>query len=130
MLARHEEGAREIRASFFRVDGAVRHLDVATSRPSRDARGLLRLFNERLERIGEDGLDTGYGFDLIRLAALVGRIPAGEQAGLRSESACSNAASHHARRISPISSTGSARDSARGACYGSILSTRIGRKAP
>lgn len=83
MLARHEEGAREIRASFFRVDGAVRHLEVATSRPSRDARAILRLFNERLGRIGEDGLDTGYGFDVIRLAALsVENLP-GEQSSLR-----------------------------------------------
>ena len=82
MLARHEEGARVVLASFFRVDGVVRHLDVATSRPSRDAGLILRLFVERLERIGEEGLDTGYGFDLIRLAALSVEGLPGEQGGL------------------------------------------------
>ena len=83
MLARHEEGARSVLASFFRIDGVVRHLEVATSRPSRDASMILRLFVERLERIGEDGLDTGYGFDLIRLAALSVESLPGEQNGLR-----------------------------------------------
>ena len=83
MLARHEEGTRQIRASFFRVDGAVRHLDVATSRPMRDPRSLLRLLDERLDAIGEEGLDTGYGFDVIRLAATAVEPLPGEQAALR-----------------------------------------------
>lgn len=82
MLARHEEGARTVLASFFRIDGVVRHLEVATSRPSRNADTILRLFAERLESIGEDGLDTGYGFDLIRLSALSVECLPGEQGGL------------------------------------------------
>lgn len=83
MLARHEEGVRCVLASFFRVDGIVQHLEVATSRPSRDASMILRLFVERLERIGEEGLDTGYGFDVIRVAALSVEPLPGEQSGLR-----------------------------------------------
>ena len=67
-LARRGQGARRIAASFFRVDGAVKHLALGTSRPTRTPETLLALFREKLAAIGEDGLDTGYGFDLIRLA--------------------------------------------------------------
>jgi protein ImuB len=35
----------------------------------RDPKLLARLFRERIEAAGEDGLDTGYGFDVVRLAA-------------------------------------------------------------
>ena len=82
MLARHDEGARKILASFFRVDGVVRDVETATGRPVREPRLLARLLNERLDAIGEDGLDTGYGFDVIRLAALAVEPLAAQQAGL------------------------------------------------
>jgi len=70
MLESHEEGARHMEVSFFRVDGAVRHLDVRTSRPLRDPAAIARLFRERIEALGEEGLEADYGFDVIRLAAL------------------------------------------------------------
>jgi protein ImuB len=70
MLARHGEGARKLDVSLFRVDGVVKHIDVGTSRPLRDPKAMARLFRERIESIGEEGLDTGYGFEVIRLAAL------------------------------------------------------------
>jgi protein ImuB len=70
LLARHGEGARRLDVTLFRVDGAVRHIEVGTSRPLREPETMARLFRERIETIGEDGLDTGYGFDVIRLAAL------------------------------------------------------------
>jgi protein ImuB len=72
MLARHGEGARRLEASLFRVDGLVRRLEVGTSRPLRDAGLVARLLHERLEAVGPDAeaLDAGYGFDVIRLAAL------------------------------------------------------------
>jgi len=69
MLERHGEGARKIAASFFRVDGVTRHIEATTSRPQRDATALIRLLREKIAALGEDGLDTGYGFDVIRLAA-------------------------------------------------------------
>ncbi|MDE2362328.1 MAG: DNA polymerase Y family protein [Hyphomicrobiales bacterium] len=69
LLERHGEGARRILASFFRVDGAVRHVEAGTSRPQRDPVALARLLHEKIDALGEDGLDTGYGFDVIRLAA-------------------------------------------------------------
>ncbi|MGD0633671.1 MAG: DNA polymerase Y family protein [Beijerinckiaceae bacterium] len=70
LLARHDEGARRLDVSLFRVDGAVKHIEAGTSRPLRDPKAMARLFHERIETIGEEGLETGYGFDVIRLAAL------------------------------------------------------------
>ncbi len=79
MLERHGEGVRKVAASFFRVDGATRHIAAATSRPQRDASALTRLLRERIEALGEEGLDTGYGFDVIRLAANAVERMAGAQ---------------------------------------------------
>jgi protein ImuB len=70
LLERHGEGAREIDVSLFRVDGVVKHLTAGTSRPLRDPKLITRLFRERIEAAGEEGLDTGYGFDVVRLAAI------------------------------------------------------------
>ncbi len=70
LLARHGEGARQLDVSLFRVDGMVKHLAAGTSRPLRDPLVMARLFRERIEAAGEDGLDTGYGFDVVQLAAL------------------------------------------------------------
>ncbi len=61
------EGARALQVTLFRVDGAVRRLSVATSRPQRDPRALHRLFRERFSSLVEE-IDTGCGFDVIRLA--------------------------------------------------------------
>lgn len=69
LLERHGEGARRIVASFFRVDGATRHIEAGTARPQRDAPALARLLREKIDALGENGLDTGYGFDVVRLAA-------------------------------------------------------------
>ena len=69
LLARHGEGARRLDVALFRVDGVVKHLGAGTSRPLRDPVVLARLFRERIEAAGEHGLETGYGFDVVRLAA-------------------------------------------------------------
>lgn len=61
------EGARALQVTLFRVDGAVRRLSVATSKPQRDPQALCRLFKERFASL-TDELDPGYGFDVIRLA--------------------------------------------------------------
>ena len=70
LLARHGEGARVLDVSLFRVDGVVKHLNAGTSRPLRDPLAMARLFRERIAAAGEDGLETGYGFEVVRLAAL------------------------------------------------------------
>ncbi len=70
LLTQHGEGARRLDVTLYRVDGAVRHVGAGTSRPLREPLAMARLFRDRIEAIGADGLDAGYGFDAVRLAAL------------------------------------------------------------
>jgi protein ImuB len=69
LLERADVGARRLEAVFYRVDGAVKHLCVGTSRPLREPARLAALLVERLAAVAEEGLDTGYGFDVLRLCA-------------------------------------------------------------
>lgn len=70
ILARRGEGARRLELTFFRADGAVRRLPVETGRPVREPEAVLRLYRERLDALA-DPVDPGFGFDVLRLAALV-----------------------------------------------------------
>jgi len=80
-LFTRREGGRVFEASFFRADGAVRHVTVETGRPVRDVAAVLRLFRERLETLA-DPLDPGFGFDQVRLGVLVAEAFAASQPGL------------------------------------------------
>ena len=64
-LAQAEQGARRLRITIYRVDGEWRSRDVSTARASRDAAHFVRLVVGKLE-----GLDAGFGFDLMTLEAL------------------------------------------------------------
>jgi protein ImuB len=66
VLEERGEGARRLEARFFRADGALRRLALATARPLRDAAMIERLFKEKLGALS-DPLDPGFGYDLIRL---------------------------------------------------------------
>lgn len=57
-------GARRFTLTCHRADGTVEQLALGTARPNRDAAHLTRLFAERL-----DGIDPGFGIDLMILAA-------------------------------------------------------------
>lgn len=69
-LERRGEGAQRLQLLLFRVDGAVSRIALGTSRPLREPSVIGRLFHERLTAL-KDEIDTGYGFDLIRLSALM-----------------------------------------------------------
>lgn len=56
------QGARRLDLLFERVDGTIATLRVGTARPSRDARHLGRMLDEKLERI-----DPGLGIEAMRL---------------------------------------------------------------
>lgn len=64
-LARAEQGARRLRLTIYRVDGEWRSRDVALAQASREPAHLLRLLTGKL-----DGIDPGFGFDLLTLEAL------------------------------------------------------------
>lgn len=63
------KGGRLFGLELFRVDGAVKRLKVACSRPLRDPARIAGLFAERLASLNE-GLVADYGFDLLRLWVL------------------------------------------------------------
>jgi protein ImuB len=69
MLERRGEGARLLQAALFRTDGKVFRTEVGTAEPLREASRIRRLFTERLDVIGDE-VDPGFGFDVVRLAAL------------------------------------------------------------
>jgi protein ImuB len=69
LLEERGQGARKLEASFFRTDGAVRHIVLETARPLRGARSVASYYAERLDVLAEP-IDSGFGFDLIRLSAL------------------------------------------------------------
>ncbi len=61
-------GGRGFALELFRVDGAVRRLCVAASRPLRHPGRIAALFAERLAGLN-DGLQADFGFDQLRLTA-------------------------------------------------------------
>lgn len=66
-MEKHGAGARRLVATFFRTDGAIRHITIETSAPTRAVSVIDRLFREKLDALA-DPLDPGFGFDLVRLA--------------------------------------------------------------
>jgi protein ImuB len=75
------QGARLLEASFFRSDGEVCRIEVETARPLRDPAVIARLFRTRLDAL-TDPLDPGFGFDLVRLAAVQAERLVPESVGL------------------------------------------------
>jgi protein ImuB len=63
------EGGRVFELALFRVDGAVSRTEVGTSRPLRSPKLVRELFREKFAGLAED-IDTGFGFDMVRLAIL------------------------------------------------------------
>jgi protein ImuB len=64
-MAKAELGARRLRLTIYRVDGEWRSRDVALASSSREVAHLVRLMSGKLE-----GIDPGFGFDLLTLEAL------------------------------------------------------------
>ncbi len=86
VLERRGEGARLIQLALFRADGQVHRLEIGTAAPLRDPRRIRRLFTDRLAALG-DACDPGFGYDMIRLSALVTERSDPPQTGF----ACSDA---------------------------------------
>jgi protein ImuB len=69
-MEQRQDGARLLQVALFRTDHKVFRIEVGTAAPVRDASRIARLFADRLAAIGDD-CDPGFGFDMVRLAALV-----------------------------------------------------------
>ena len=70
ILERQGRGARVLEAVFFRADGQVTRIMVRTGEALRDPAVMLRLLRQKLDALA-DPLDPGFGFDLIRLEAVM-----------------------------------------------------------
>jgi len=81
VLEQRGEGARRLQAALFRTDGKVFRIEVGTGEPLRDSARVARLFADRLGVIGDE-VDPGFGFDVIRLCALVTERSDPQQTGL------------------------------------------------
>ncbi|WP_235973812.1 Y-family DNA polymerase [Parasphingopyxis marina] len=68
-LRQRNRGGRRFEAVFFRSDGLAQRIAIEFGRPVRDPEAVMRLFDERIESLG-DPLDPGFGFDAIRLLVL------------------------------------------------------------
>lgn len=69
-LEDHGRGGRVFEACFFRADGTLHRLSAVSGRALRNPDTISRLFATRLEALA-DPLDPGFGFDMIRLSAMV-----------------------------------------------------------
>jgi protein ImuB len=65
MLEKRGEGARQMTARFFAVDGKVFCIEIGTSRPFRDSQHLHRLFTDKFTLTQ---WDNPFGFDRIRVS--------------------------------------------------------------
>jgi protein ImuB len=81
VLERRGEGARLVRLALFRTDGKVHRLEIGTGAPLRDPARIRKLFEERLAVLG-DACDPGFGYDMVRLSALVAERTDPVQTGL------------------------------------------------
>ncbi|MEO8302275.1 MAG: DNA polymerase Y family protein, partial [Rhizomicrobium sp.] len=70
ILERQGRGVRVLEAAFFRADGKVERIAVRTGEGLRDPKIMLRLMRQKLDALA-DPLDPGFGFDVIRLEALL-----------------------------------------------------------
>ena len=81
VLEQRGEGARLLRAALFRADGKVFRVEAGTAEPLREPKRIARLFADRLAVIGDE-CDPGFGFDMVRLCALVTERSDPQQTGL------------------------------------------------
>jgi protein ImuB len=91
VMERRGEGALLLQVVLFRADGRVYRIEAGSGQPLRDAERIRRLFVERLKVVGDE-CDPGFGYDVIRLSALVAERLEPMQRGLAGEDHCAELA--------------------------------------
>ena len=66
-LERDDVGARALKLSLYRVDGAVKSLDIGLTSPTRSVSHVARLFDLKLDALAAMQ-DTGFGFEAVGVA--------------------------------------------------------------
>jgi protein ImuB len=67
VLARDDVGARTLRLSLYRVDGAVETIEIGLTLPTRDVAHIVRLIDLKLEALAA-AEEAGFGFEAVGLA--------------------------------------------------------------
>ena len=124
VLERRGEGGRLFQVALFRADGKVHRLEIGTGSPLRDPARVRKLFEERLAVLG-DACDPGFGYDMVRLSALVTERIDPAQTGLagrrpRRRTGASHRPPRRAVRLAPCDAIGSAGHSHSGICGGGV----------
>jgi protein ImuB len=81
LMERRGEGARRLEVALFRTDGKVHRIAIGTGAPLLEAARIRALFAERLAVLA-DACDPGFGFDVVRLAAIATERREPTQTGL------------------------------------------------
>src|SRR5580704_3847836 len=114
-LTRDGVGARTLRLALYRIDGGVRTIDVALTRPTRSVPHVARLIALKLERGGEtsaETLDAGFGFEAVGLAITATErvdetqaelVDGGDALGERVEERCAELIDGLTQRLGPRS---------------------------
>ena len=69
VLTRDDVGARALRLSLYRVDGAVETIDIGLTLPTRSVAHVARLLDLKLEALAATQ-DAGFGFEAVGLAVI------------------------------------------------------------
>src|SRR5271170_3241689 len=101
VLTRDDVGARALRLSLYRVDGAVETIDIGLTLPTRDVAHIARLIDLKLEALAATE-DAGFGFEAVGLAVTRAETIAARQEELIAEDA-GNA--DHAERCAALIDT-------------------------
>ncbi len=90
-------GARHLRLTLYRVDGAAQRLDVGCTLPTQSADDVARLIGLKLERLARL-LEAGFGFETVSLAVAVAERMNPRQHAL----AAASEEAEHARRCTVL----------------------------
>jgi protein ImuB len=81
VLIRDDVGARALKLSLYRVDGAVETIDIGLTSPTRSASHVARLINLKLDALAAMQ-DAGFGFEAIGLAVTRAELMPARQADM------------------------------------------------
>ena len=106
VLTRDDVGARALRLSLYRVDGAVETIDIALTLPTRNVAHIVRLIDLKLEKLAA-AEDAGFGFEAVGLAVTRAETIAARQDELISPSLGESGWGHadHAERCAVLVDT-------------------------
>jgi protein ImuB len=100
-LVRDGVGIRAFRLDLYRVDGDVRQLEIGLAAPTRDPAHIARLLSLKLDGLAR-GLESGFGFDCVRLSVTFSEKIAERQGDLEKPAIAETSAEQQARLIDAL----------------------------